>query len=54
MGLHEVGGNCVKHLKRGWNRKDGRGNKDFKKGASWVKRWVSYKEGGWNPLRNYI
>ena len=27
----EVGENCLKYLKRGWNRKDGRGNKDFKK-----------------------
>ena len=25
------GENCLKHLKRGWNRKEGRGNKDFKK-----------------------
>ena len=22
--------NCVKYLKRGWNRKEGRGNKKFK------------------------
>ena len=26
-----VGGNCVKYLKRGWNIKEGRGNKKFKK-----------------------
>ena len=30
--MREGGGNCVKYLKRGWNRKEGRGNKDFKKG----------------------
>ena len=32
-------GKCLKYLKRWWNRKDGRGNKDFKKGwggAGWV------------------
>ena len=32
-GLHEGGGNCLKYLKRGWNRKDGRGNKDLKEGG---------------------
>ena len=33
----EGGGNCLKYLRRRWNRKEGRGNKDFKKGeASWV------------------
>ena len=30
--LHEVWGNHLKYLKRGWNGKEGRGNKDFKKG----------------------
>ena len=30
-GLREGRGNCVKYLKRGWNRNVGRGNKDFKK-----------------------
>ena len=25
-------GNCLKYLKRGWNRTEGRGHKDFKKG----------------------
>ena len=24
-------GNCLKYLKRRWNREEGRGNKDFKK-----------------------
>ena len=43
-------------LKRRWNRKEGRGNKDFKKGgggASWVKGWVPQKRGDWNPFTNY-
>ena len=34
--------NCLKYLKRGWNRKEGRENKYFKKGggASSVKGWI--------------
>ena len=35
----------------GWKRKKGRGSKDFKKGTSWVKGWVSEK-GCWNPVMN--
>ena len=31
--LHEGGGNCLKYLERGWNRKEGSGHKDFKKGG---------------------
>ena len=27
----KVGGNYLKYLKRGWNKKEGRGHKDFKK-----------------------
>ena len=27
------GGDCLKYLKRGWNRKEGCGNKGFKKGG---------------------
>ena len=30
-------GDCLKYLIRGWNRKEGRGNKDLKKGTSWIK-----------------
>ena len=34
-------GNFLKYLKKWWNRKDGKGNKDFKKvRASWVKGWM--------------
>ena len=28
--LHEGGRNCLKYLKKGWNRTEGRGHKDFK------------------------
>ena len=38
--LHEGGGNCLKYLKRWWNRNEGSRNKNLKKG-------------GWNPLINY-
>ena len=51
--MPEDGGDCVKYLKRGWNRKEGRGTKNFKKrGASWVKV-KGLKNGGWNPRTNY-
>ena len=40
MGLREGEGNSLKYIKRGWNRKEGRENKDFNKGASWVMAWV--------------
>ena len=41
--LHESEGNCLKYLKRGWNRKKWCGNKNFKKG-----RQAGLK-GGWVP-----
>ena len=31
--MREDGRNCVKYLKSGWNRKEGRRNKNFKKGG---------------------
>ena len=31
--LHEGGENVLKYLKRGWNRKDGSGNKNLKNGG---------------------
>ena len=40
-GLCEGGGNCLKYLKRGWNRKDGKGNNDLKKGGKLGQGWVS-------------
>ena len=40
-GLREGGGNCLKHFKRGWNRKEWSRNKDFKKEEiSWVKGYM--------------
>ena len=51
--MQEGRGNCLKYLKRGWNRKEERETKILKKGeASWVKAWVPYKGGGTGtPLR---
>ena len=40
------GGNCLKYLKRGWNRKEGRGNKDFKKVGQAGPRGGCLKKGG--------
>ena len=41
-GFRESGENCLEYLKRGWNRKEWRRNKDFKKEeASWDKGWVA-------------
>ena len=51
-GLREGGGNCVKHFKRGWDRKEGRGDKDFKKGGA-GSRVGALKGEGWNLLTNY-
>ena len=45
-GLHEGGGNSLKYLKRGWNRKEGRGSKDFKKGGQAGSRGGCLKKGG--------
>ena len=36
VGLCEGGGNYLKYLERGWNRKERRGNNDFKKGEGYV------------------
>ena len=45
--MHEGGENCLKYLIRGWNRIEGRENKDFKKErVSCVKGWVPQKKGG--------
>ena len=32
--LREGGGNCLKYLQSGWNRKEERESNDFEKGAS--------------------
>ena len=38
-------GELLKYFKRGWNGKEERGNKDFKKGGGgdWVKGWMPKK-----------
>ena len=53
-GLHEGGGNCLKYLKRGWNRKEERKNKKFLNGVQAGSRGGCLKKRGcWNPLTNY-
>ena len=45
---------CLKYLKRERNRKEGRGNKDFKKEGGKLGQEVdALKRWGWNPLMNY-
>ena len=52
--MRECGGNCLKYLKRGRNRKERRGNKDFKKGGGKLGQGVgALKRGDWNPVANY-
>ena len=52
--MREGGGDCVKYLKRGWNRKEGRGNKNFKEGGGELGQGVgALKRGDRNPLKNY-
>ena len=53
--MREGGENCLKYLKMGWNRKEGSGNKDFKKGAQAGSRGGCLKKGGTGtPLRTMI
>ena len=58
MGLHDGGGNCLKYLKRGWNSKEARGNKDFKKrggGGGKLGQGVgALKRKELEPLTNYV
>ena len=49
MGLREGGGNCQKYLKRRWNRKEGRGNKDFENGVKLGEGVGALKRGGLEP-----
>ena len=54
--MRESGGNCLKYLKREWNRKEEKGNKDFKKrGQAGSRGGCALKRGGGscNPLTNY-
>ena len=50
-GLHEDEGNCLKYLKREWNREEGRKNKDFKKGGKLGQRMGALKRGAVTPLQ---
>ena len=53
-GVARVEGNCLKYLKRGWNRKEGKGNKDLRKGGKLDQKMSALKRGrGWNPFTNY-
>ena len=53
--MREGGGNCLKYLKRRWNRKEGRRNKDFKKGGK-VGQEVGTLKREWagTPLRTVV
>ena len=53
--MREGGGNCLKYLKRRWNRKEGRRNKDFKKGGK-VGQEVGALKREWagTPLRTVV
>ena len=51
--MREGGGNSLKYLRSGWNRKEGKGNKDFKKGEEAGSRGGCLEKRGWNALTNY-
>ena len=44
--LREGWGKCLKYFKMGWNRKEGRENKDFKKGGQAGSKGGCLKKGG--------
>ena len=44
---------CLKYLKRGWSRKEGRKAKILKSGGKLGQGVGVLKNGGWNPLTNY-
>ena len=54
-----AGGGCVRvggtvwNTLKGWDRKEGRENKDFKKGGELGQGVGTLKMVGWNPLMNY-
>ena len=53
-GLEGGVGICLKNLKRGWNRKERKGEKKFKKEVKLDQGVGALKwKGGWNPLTNY-
>ena len=50
-GCVRVGGDCLKYLKMGWNRKEVRGNNDFKMGGKLGQGVGALKRGTGIPLR---
>ena len=48
-GFEKVGGDYLEYLKRAWNRKEGRGNKDFKKRGQATPRSRCLKKGRLEP-----
>ena len=53
--MREGGGNYLKYLKRGWNKKEGRRNKDFKSAGGKLSQGVSaLKKGAGTPLRTML
>ena len=51
----EDGENLLKYFKKGWNRKEGRGNKDFKRGGGKLGQEVdALKKGAGTPLRTMV
>ena len=54
-GLCEGWGNCLKYLKMGWNRKEGRGSKDLKReGGIGSKDGCLKKKGAGTPLQTMV
>ena len=51
--LCEGGVHSLKYLKKGQNRTEGRGHKDFKKGGKLGQGVGALKRRDWNPLTNY-
>ena len=49
-GLREGEGNCLKYLKRGWNRKEGTEKMFLKRGQAGPRGACLKREVGWNPL----
>ena len=53
--MHEGDRNCLKYIKRGWNRKEGMGTKAFKKGGKLGQEVGALKRGGaGTPLRTIV
>ena len=52
--MREGGENCLKYLKRGWNRKDRTRSRKFKKmNVKLCQGLGTLKKGDWKPLTNY-